>query len=58
MQSELDALIKNGAWEMVDEPGKNTNVVSSKWVLKLKFGVDGDVDPFKARLVALCFSQK
>ena len=38
---------------MIDEPGKKTKVVDSKWVLKLKFGADGDVERFKTRFVAL-----
>ena len=58
MQSELYALVKNGTWKMVVEPVKNTNDVYSKWVLKLKFGADGDVEPCKTRFVALGFSQK
>ena len=58
MKAELDALVENGTWEVVDEPKKGTNIVDSKWVLKIKFDADGDVKRLKARLVARGFSQK
>ena len=58
MKAELDALVENGTWEVVDEPNKGTNIVDSKWVLKIKFDANGDVERFKARLVARGFSQK
>jgi len=50
-QYEIDALDKNGTWELVDLPsGRKT--VKSKWVFKLK--ADGR---FRARLVAKGFTQ-
>ena len=30
MKAELDALVENGTWEIVDEPKKGTNIVDSK----------------------------
>ena len=44
MKSELGALVENGTWEAVEEPKKGTNIVDSKWVLKIKFDADGDVE--------------
>ncbi|MEL7342345.1 MAG: reverse transcriptase domain-containing protein, partial [Bacteroidota bacterium] len=56
MQSEYSSLLKNETWELVPPP-ERTNVVGSRWVLKVKRGEDGSVDRFKARLVAQGFSQ-
>ena len=56
MKAELYALVENGTWEVVDEPKKGRYIVNSKWVLKIKLDADGDVERFKARLVARGFS--
>jgi len=50
-QYEMDALAKNGTWELVDLP-PNRKAVKSKWVFKLK--ADGR---YRARLVAKGFTQ-
>ncbi|KAH9096322.1 hypothetical protein Ae201684P_009554 [Aphanomyces euteiches] len=57
MQLEVDSLIGNGTWELVDRP-PNTNIVSNKWVFKVKYDSERDVEKFKARLVARGFSQR
>ncbi|KAF0733960.1 hypothetical protein Ae201684P_002426 [Aphanomyces euteiches] len=57
MQVEIDNLIENGTWQLVDLP-RDTNVVSNKWVFKVKYDSKGDVEKFKARLVARGFSQQ
>ena len=56
MKEELDSLAKNEVWTLVDRPS-NTNVVTNKWVLKIKRRPDGTTERFKARLVARGFSQ-
>ncbi|KAF4038260.1 hypothetical protein GN244_ATG09606 [Phytophthora infestans] len=43
-------LQSNGTWELVEEP-KNANLISSKWVYKIKFSITGELERFKARLV-------
>ena len=58
MKAELNALVENVNWEVVDESNKGTNIVDSKWVLKIKFDADGDVVRFKTRLLAREFIQK
>ena len=58
MKAELNALVKSDTWEVVDKPKKGINIVDSKWVLKIKFDADGDVERFKARLVSRGFIQK
>ena len=50
-QYEMDALAKNGTWELVDLP-PNRKAVKCKWVFKLK--ADGC---YCARLVAKGFTQ-
>ena len=46
----------HGTWEEVVLP-KKANIVTSKWVFKVKLHMDGTIDKFKARLVARGFSQ-
>ena len=54
--SEYDSLIKNKTWDLVNLTW-NTNVVGCRWVFKTKRGPDGEVNRFKARLVAQGFLQ-
>lgn len=56
MAVELVAFEVNNTWEIIKlPPGKN--VVSCKWLYKVKFKPDGTVDHYKARLVARDFTQ-
>lgn len=46
----------NGTWkETVLSEG--SNIITSKWVFKVKMNIDGTLDKFKARLVARGFSE-
>ncbi len=54
---ELQALASNNVWELVDAP-KGANIVSNKWVFKVKRLPNGQIDRYKARLVARGFSQR
>ncbi|KAK9217910.1 hypothetical protein WN943_006540 [Citrus x changshan-huyou] len=47
---EMNALKKNGTWEIVDLP-KEKKTVGCKWVFTLKCNVDGCVERYKARLL-------
>ncbi|KAH9735881.1 protein kinase domain-containing protein [Citrus sinensis] len=53
---EMRALHDNGTWEVVDLP-KGKKVVGSKWVFTVKYKADGEVEKYKARLVAQGFTQ-
>ena len=52
MREEYDALLANETWKLCPRPVDH-NVVGNKWVYKVKQTSTGEVDRFKARLVAL-----
>ena len=49
--------MKNEVWEIVPRP-KNKDVVSSRWLFKIKHVADGSIEKYKERFVARGFSQK
>ena len=53
---EMNALKKNGTWEVVDLP-REKKVVGCKWVFTIKSKADGSVERYKTRLVAKGFTQ-
>jgi len=55
--AEYQSLIENKTWELVKLPD-NRSVIGCKWILKVKYGDQGQVERFKDRLVAKCYSQK
>ncbi|MBV8801742.1 MAG: hypothetical protein JO131_02020, partial [Gammaproteobacteria bacterium] len=57
MNEELNALIKNNTWDLVDLPPEKS-VVGCKWVYKIKTHADGSVERYKARLVAKGYTQE
>ncbi|KAL0334071.1 UNVERIFIED_CONTAM: Retrovirus-related Pol polyprotein from transposon RE1 [Sesamum angustifolium] len=56
-KSEMDSIISNETWKLVDLPPGYTTI-GCKWIFKRKQKPDGSVDKFKARLVAKGFKQK
>jgi hypothetical protein len=56
MQEEYDYLVVNNIWSLVPFPN-GRKPISCKWVFKIKHGVDGEVEHYKARLVARGFTQ-
>jgi hypothetical protein len=57
MTKEYQSNMKNDVWEVVPKP-KNKDVVSSKWIYKIKHAADKSIEKHKARFVARGFSQK
>ena len=52
----MNALKKNGTWEVVDLPMEK-KVVGCKWMFTIKSKADGSVERYKARPVAKGFTQ-
>ena len=53
--AEVASLVENKVFEVVDRP--DHPVITSKWVFKRKRGLSGEVEKYKARLVARGFMQ-
>ena len=56
VQEEMNALKKNGTWEIV-KLSEGKKIVGCKWVFIMKFNADGSTNRYKARLVAKGFTQ-
>src|SRR5687768_13712678 len=54
VRSEMDSIMSNGTWEVVERP-YGCKPVGCKWVLKKKLRPDGTIEKYKARLVAKCY---
>ena len=50
IKNEIDSIMHNHTWELVDLPPGN-NLLGSKWIFKWKMKADGTIDKYKARLV-------
>ncbi|KAL2250171.1 UNVERIFIED_CONTAM: Retrovirus-related Pol polyprotein from transposon TNT 1-94 [Sesamum indicum] len=57
VKSEMDSIVSNGTWVLVDLPPGCTTI-GCNWIFKRKLKPDGTIDKFKARLVAKGFKQK
>lgn len=57
INSEHESLVKNGTWTVCDLP-KGRKAITNKWVFKLKRKANGEIDKYKARVVARGFTQK
>jgi histone deacetylase 1/2 len=58
MDAEHQALLRNHTWHLVPPPKGRNNVISCKWVYKMKCKADGSIDRYKARLVAKGYKQR
>ena len=54
---EMDSIMFNHAWELVDLP-PGSKAIGCKWVFRKKYHTDGTINTFKARLVAKGYRQK
>jgi hypothetical protein len=57
VHSEMDSILSNETWELVDRP-YGCKPVCCKWVFKKKLRPDGTIDKYKVRLVAKGYTQK
>jgi hypothetical protein len=57
MTKECHSIIKNEVWEVLPKPN-NKDVVSSKWIYKIKHVVDKSIEKHKVIFLARGFSQK
>ena len=57
VRSEMDSIMTNGTWEIVDRP-YGCKPIGYKWVFKKKLRPDGTIEKYKARLVAKGYTQK
>ncbi len=57
VRSEMDSIMSNGTWEVVECPYV-CRPVGCKWVFKKKLRPDGTIEKYKARLVAKGYTQK
>jgi hypothetical protein len=57
VRSEIDSILSNGTWELVDRP-YDCKPVGCKWVFKNKLRPDGTINLYKAKLVAKGYTQK
>ncbi|GKA64059.1 putative RNA-directed DNA polymerase [Tanacetum coccineum] len=57
MNNEMEALYLNNTWILTELP-INRKAIGSKWVYKIKYKSDGEVERYKARVVAKGFGQK
>lgn len=51
MEAEIESIEKNNTWELVELP-EGAKVIGVKWIFKTKLNEKGEIDKFKARLVA------
>ena len=57
IKSEIDSIMQNHTWELVDLPSR-IKPLNSKWIFKQKMKADGTIDKYKARLVIKDYKQK
>ena len=57
MKAELEYTDSNHVWDLVEAPA-NIKHIGCKWVYKRNRGSDGKVETFKAKLVAIGYTQR
>ncbi|KAG5371918.1 Retrovirus-related Pol polyprotein from transposon TNT 1-94 [Yarrowia sp. C11] len=60
MGEEMKQIHKNDVFDLikVEEVPKGAKLISAKWVYDIKYGLDGGIERYKARLVARGFEQE
>nr|GEV19626.1 DNA-directed DNA polymerase [Tanacetum cinerariifolium] len=57
MNEEMDALYRNNTWEITNLP-KDRKYIGRKWVYKIKYKSNGEIERYKARYVVKGYNQK
>ena len=57
MEVEMNSMNTNDVWDLEEIPN-GARTVGCKWVYKKKCDSKENVERYKARLVAICFTQK
>ncbi|XP_035842144.1 uncharacterized protein LOC118488849 [Helianthus annuus] len=57
MNLEMEALLRNQTWELVDLPN-DRKPIGSKWIYKIKYKANGEIERYKARSVAKGYNQQ
>ncbi|KAJ0596006.1 putative RNA-directed DNA polymerase [Helianthus annuus] len=57
MNLEMEALLKNQTWELVELP-VGRKPIGCKWVYRIKYKSNGEIERYKARLVAKGYNQR
>ncbi|GJZ93963.1 retrovirus-related pol polyprotein from transposon TNT 1-94 [Tanacetum coccineum] len=57
IQSEIDSIVHNNTWKLVDLP-LGHKPIDHKWIFKKKLRLDGTIKKYKAHLVAKGYHQK
>ncbi|GKE33217.1 ribonuclease H-like domain-containing protein [Tanacetum coccineum] len=57
MKDEIHALYENDTWYLTDLPA-GRKLIGSKWVFRIKYKSNGEIERYNARLVAKGYSQK
>ncbi|GJS13403.1 putative RNA-directed DNA polymerase [Tanacetum coccineum] len=57
INAEMEALIRNMTWVAIELPS-GRRPIGSKWIYKVKYKSTGEVERYKARLIAKGFNQK
>ncbi|RVW26496.1 Retrovirus-related Pol polyprotein from transposon TNT 1-94 [Vitis vinifera] len=55
IKSEIDSILQNHTWELVDLP-PGCKPLSSKWIFKRQMKVDGSIDKYKQDLMVLAIA--
>ena len=57
MKDEINSLKRNNVWDLIQLP-EGRKAIGCKWLYKIKYNADGNVERYKARLVAQGFNQR
>eukprot|EP00253_Pinus_taeda_P028118 PITA_28118 len=57
MNEEIESILRNDTWDLIELP-KNKTPIVCKWMFKPKMNADGSIEKLKTRLVAKGYSQQ